>query len=135
MTLEVRYDLAEGDRSVLAELYADTWFGETREGVALDRMLTDTDAMVALYDGADLVAFGHAVSDGAFVAYLRDLVVARDHRRTGIGRRLVEELCAHPELGDVTEIALTCPDRLAPFYEASGFERRDGAVVMRMAES
>jgi hypothetical protein len=68
--------VADRDRATLASLYVDTWFGGDRNGDALDPLLAQTDATVSLYDGADLVAFGHAVTDGAFVAYLRDLVVA-----------------------------------------------------------
>jgi len=130
MDLEVRQQLAEGDRPTLARLYAHTWFGDDRAGPELDRMLGETDAIVALYDAESLVAFGHAITDGAFVAYLRDLVVADGYRGQGVGHRLVDELLAHPELGDVATISLTCPAELAPFYESCGFAEREGAVVM-----
>lgn len=130
MDVDARYDLADGDRETLASLYAETWFGEDRNGESLDRMLDGTDARVALYDDGDLVAFGHALTDGAFGAYLRDLVVAQERRGEGLGRRLVDELVDHPALDDVDRISLTCPEDLAPFYESCGFEVRDGAVVV-----
>lgn len=126
----VKHDLPEGDVPALVDLYEDTWFGDDRSGDALARMLAGTDAMVALYDDADLVAFGHALSDGAFGAYLRDLVVAEGRRGEGLGRRLVAELAAHPALAGVDRVSLTCPEDLAPFYEACGFAVREGAVVM-----
>jgi GNAT superfamily N-acetyltransferase len=129
--IDVRYALTDDHRETLADLYAKTWFGSDWGGDTLAGLLAGTDELVALCLGGDLVAFAHALTDYTTVAFVRDVVVVQPHRGEGLGRRLLAELRAHPDLQRVERFAVTCPDRLAGFYEACGFERRtDGAVLV-----
>lgn len=130
----VRYDLTDGHVAQLRDAYAGTWFGSGWDGDTVDGLLAGTDALVALCaeQGGDgeMLAFAHAITDYTTVAFVRDVVVREGHRRQGLGRRLLDELRDHPELAGVDQFAVTCPDRLASFYEACGFERRDGGTVL-----
>lgn len=132
---DVRYDLTDAQRDTLAGLYAETWFGSDWDVDTVDGLLDGTDELVALTDkNDDLLAFAHVLTDYTTVAFVRDVVVDAEHRGAGLGRRLIEELGDHPELTGVDQLAVTCPDRLAPFYAACGFEHRtDGAVLVREA--
>jgi GNAT superfamily N-acetyltransferase len=134
--VDVRYDLTGAHRDTLAGLYAETWFGNDWDGETVDGLLEGTDELVALTaeDSEALLAFAHVLTDYTTVAFVRDVVVDAEHRGAGLGRRLIQELRDHPELTGVDQLAVTCPDRLAPFYEACGFEHRaDGAVLVRDA--
>ena len=46
-------------------------------------------------DGDDVVGFIQMQSDGYIQAHISNIVVASNHRRQGIGRRLVEEAFTH----------------------------------------
>ena len=131
--VDVRYDLTDAQRETLADRYAETWFGGDWDGDTIDGLLAGTDELAALTDeDDDLLAFAHVLTDYTTVAFVRDVVVEETHRGQGLGRRLLAELRDHPELTDVDEFAVTCPDRLTAFYEACGFERRaDGAILVR----
>jgi GNAT superfamily N-acetyltransferase len=132
--VDVRHDLTDAQRGTLADYYAETWFGNDWDGDTVDGLLAGTDELVALVDEESdaLLAFAHVLTDYTTVAFVRDVVVEERHRGEGLGRRLIDELRDHPELTDVDQFAVTCPDRLAHFYEACGFERRsDGAVLVR----
>ena len=45
-------------------------------------------------EGAVVVGFAYLLSDGELQAYLASMVVAADHRRRGIGTRLIQEALA-----------------------------------------
>jgi GNAT superfamily N-acetyltransferase len=61
------------------------------------------------------------VSDGATIAYLQDVLVHPDHRRTGTGRRLV--VAAFEPFAHVRQKVLLTDDEPGQraFYEALGF--------------
>jgi GNAT superfamily N-acetyltransferase len=129
--VEVRYELTASHVETLADRYAETWFGSGWDADTVDGLLAGTDELVALYSEGELLAFAHVLTDYTTVAFVRDVVVSQNHRRDGLGRRLLAELRAHPALQGIDQFAVTCPDRIVPFYEACGFERRtDGAVLV-----
>jgi predicted GNAT family acetyltransferase len=71
------------------------WWPE-RDESKLARLL-QSGLAVAGWRGHEVVAFARAVTDDGCRAYIEDVVVGQDHRRHGIGGRLVRAL--HEELG------------------------------------
>jgi ribosomal protein S18 acetylase RimI-like enzyme len=69
-----------------------------------------------------LAGFARVVSDRAFKALILDVVVAPEQRSSGLGRRLVRSLIAHPELRRVKHFELYCATNMGPYYERLGFE-------------
>jgi ribosomal protein S18 acetylase RimI-like enzyme len=69
-------------------------------------------------DGDRVVGFAQLQSDGEIQAHLTLIAVSRDHRRGGIGRRLIEE--AFGRCG--AERIDLCTDSADAFYES--FEHR-----------
>ena len=65
-----------------------------------------------------------------FRAFIFDVIVAADHRGSGLGHRLMTELLAHPMLRDVELVELYCRPELVAFYESLGFTTPDSAVVL-----
>ncbi|HEY1355721.1 MAG TPA: GNAT family N-acetyltransferase [Solirubrobacterales bacterium] len=86
-------------------------------------------ALVALR-GGELVGFAHALTDGAFQAFLSLLLVDPGARRAGIGRRLVAEVIARSGAVRVDLLAYEEAEALYAsfpherFSEVSGFRLR-----------
>jgi GNAT superfamily N-acetyltransferase len=64
----------------------------------------------AAYDGATLVGYARVVTDRATFAWLCDVFVLPAHRGTGVSRRLMDVVMAHPELGRVRNFMLATRD-------------------------
>ncbi len=86
-------------------------------------------AVVAIRD-RELVGFAHALTDGAFQAFLSLLLVRPDARRIGIGRRLVAEVISRSGAVRVDLLAYEEAEALYAsfpherFSEVSGFRLR-----------
>ena len=74
---------------------------------------------MAGWRGHEVVAFARAVTDGECRAYIEDVVVGRDHRRHGIGGRLVRAL--HEELGGGMIVTAFFHTQLRSFYGRLGY--------------
>lgn len=104
---------------------AGWWPGWDEAGIqrAIDRTVA-----VGAWDGARLVGFTRALSDGEHRAYIEDVVIDPDYRGRGIGENLVARLIA--ELGNVHIISLFCePDRVN-FYARNAFQASETQVMM-----
>lgn len=76
-------------------------------------------SLVALSPERTVIGIAQVLSDGEVQAFLAVLVVARDHRREGVARALVEEARART-LGLRLDV-ISCAD-----YEELGFRRVSG---------
>jgi GNAT superfamily N-acetyltransferase len=79
-------------------LTREAWWGADMDRPRLERAITGS-LVFGLYepDGAQ-VGFARVLSDGAFLAYLRDVFVAEAHRGRGLALWLSACACAHPDL-------------------------------------
>ena len=121
-------------RTQLLELYRHEWWTNQRREDDVARMLRHTDLVVgACTDPGDqLVGFTRVLTDRIYKALIFDVIVARSHRRTGLGRGLMQYVVEHPMLADVAHVELYCKPELAPFYERWGFTASPaGMTLMR----
>ncbi len=63
-----------------------------------------------VYERDSQLAFARVISDGAGFAWLADVFVAKDHRRRGIGRKLIAFVMAHPDLQAIRRFMLATRD-------------------------
>jgi predicted N-acetyltransferase YhbS len=75
-------------------------------------------SLVALSSERTVIGIAQVLSDGEVQAFL---AVAREHRREGVARRLVEE--ARARTRGLRLDVISCAD---PFYEQLGFRRVSG---------
>lgn len=68
-----------------------------------------------------LLAFARAVTDGATFAWLCDVIVHPDWRGQGLGKQVVSELLAQPELQGLRRILLATADAHG-LYQRYGFQ-------------
>lgn len=108
-----------GEALVLYE--AVGWSAYTRDPATLERALAGSDHVVTARRGGRLVGLARVITDGASIAYLQDILVDPECRRTGVGRRLFE--AAFAPVAHVRQKVLVTdaePGQRA-FYEAVGF--------------
>jgi ribosomal protein S18 acetylase RimI-like enzyme/nitroimidazol reductase NimA-like FMN-containing flavoprotein (pyridoxamine 5'-phosphate oxidase superfamily) len=103
-------------------LLASEYWNRTTRADRIARAQLGSTAWVGARDRAGaLVATARALSDGAKHAFIADVAVRADLRRSGLGSRLVELLLDHPALRDASLLRLGTAD-------AQGFYRRFGFV-------
>lgn len=71
--------------------------------------------------GRRLVGLARCWGDRALVALLDDVFVEPEHRRAGVGRRLVQLLLAELRVRGIADIGVLCPASAAPFFASCAF--------------
>lgn len=82
---------------------------------------------LAVMRGDQLLAFARAVTDGATFAWLCDVIVHPDWRGQGLGKQVISELLAQPELQGLRRLLLATAD-------AHGLYQRHGFTPLKAAE-
>lgn len=75
----------------------------------VERAIAGSLCIGAFLDGAQ-VGFARLVTDRATFAYLADVYVLPAHRGTGISRRMLEALFAHPDVQGLRRMLLVTRD-------------------------
>jgi ribosomal protein S18 acetylase RimI-like enzyme len=105
------------DLAQLAGLRASCGFSlQPRE--ALAQQVAGARWVATAWDGARLVGFARAISDGVTNAYVSSVMVDAAYRRRGIGRELMGRLMAGR---DGVRFVLHAREGAAEFYKALGF--------------
>lgn len=109
-------------RSDLMELYRHEWWTNQRREEEVARMLQHTDLVVGLCaDNGRLVGFTRVLTDQVFKAVIFDVIIAREHRGAGLGKRLLDYVLDHPMVAGVRHVELYCKPEMIPFYKKWGF--------------
>ena len=108
--LEISTDPARMDvRAIHAYLSGESYWAR---GVPLDVVERSVKHSLCfgIFDGAAQVAFARVVTDRATFAYLCDVYVLEAYRGRGLGKRLMGEIDAHPELQGLRRWSLVTRD-------------------------
>jgi len=109
-------------RRYLMELYRHEWWTNQRREEDVARMLQHTDLLVGVCtDPGQLVGFARVLTDQVFKAVIFDVIVAREHRGAGLGKRIIDYVLDHPMVAGVRHVELYCKPEMIPFYEKWGF--------------
>lgn len=70
------------------------YWGRWRSREVVDQQVANSWRVVGAYvrETGTMVGFARAISDGVSIAYLADVFVTHDHRRRGLGLRLVRSM-------------------------------------------
>ena len=58
----------------------------------IQKCLANSDAIISIWVGDEIVGFGRALSDGVFRAVLWDIVIDKNHQGKGYGKLIVNNL-------------------------------------------
>jgi GNAT superfamily N-acetyltransferase len=92
-------------------------------GIPIDvvRRAAANSLCFGLYRGDEQVGFARVITDRATFAYLADVYVLEAHRGRGLGRWLVAQVLAHPDVQNLRRFMLVTRDA-AGLYAPHGFE-------------
>lgn len=82
--------------------------------------LENSDPVISVWDGSQLIGFARATSDGIYRATIWDVVIDPNYQGAGLGSKLVETVLAHPRVNRVERVYLMTTHQ-QNFYERIGF--------------
>src|SRR5215831_18802635 len=70
------------------------------EGIPRDVVAKSIEGSLCfgLFDGPQQIGFARVITDSSTFAYLCDVYVLEDYRGLGFGKKLMNAVCAHPDL-------------------------------------
>ena len=129
--MSVIYDLTENHIHQLNELYQHEWWTKGRTLSETKQCLAGSQICIGLLNhNQELVAFARLLTDYTFKVIIFDVIVSRQYRKDGLGKRLVELIKGHPKLSSVKSFELYCLPELMPFYESLGFSGDVGKIKL-----
>ena len=78
------------------------------------------------------MGFVRTLSDGHLAAYVEDVMVHQDYRRSGVGDRIMSRLLR--EIKRSANVSLFCERPVARFYERNGFRATSYVLMQRSVE-
>jgi len=122
--VEVSTDPARLDREMVHRfLSRESYWALGVSRPIVDRAIEHSLAF-GLYVGGEQVGFARVVTDAATFAWIADVFVLSAHRGRGLGRRLLEEVLAHPNVRGARNVLLATADAHG-LYERLGFRPLD----------
>lgn len=86
--------------------------------------------LIAVTDDQQVVAMGRAISDRVSDAYIQDVAVRVDHRKSGIGTAMITRIIQRLQSDGITWIGLISEKDSHLFYQKLGFTPLSGAIPM-----
>lgn len=126
--------LGERDADEAMEMLRPTYWQEETKPETIRRSLLGSTAWVGARDERGrLVAMARAMSDGAKLAWIYDVIVVDERHRRGLGTAVVRLLLDHPAVRGVDRIVLNTRDAQG-FYERFGFRTREVSTDSRLSQ-
>ena len=118
-------DPARLDRELIHRfLSEESYWARGRSHTVVDRSL-DHSLCFGVYHHEGQVGFARPVTDRATFAWIADVFVLPAHRGQGLGKRLLQEVLAHPELQGLDRWLLATADAHV-LYARLGFQALAG---------
>ena len=109
------------------------WWADTDDSSGIPLLIRGSYlfAVVIDHETEQAIGMGRVLSDGVSDAYIQDFVILPEHRRCGVGKRLLEFLVTNCLSKGITWIGLLAEPGSDPFYLSSGFSALKGYTPMK----
>jgi GNAT superfamily N-acetyltransferase len=121
------------DIDEIAALYkAGGWWKEEHRAEDLPHLIRGSYAFAVAADitTGQAVGMGRIIADGISDAYIQDVVVLPEYRKSGVGRDIVSVLIDHCLQAGITWIALIAEPGTEKFYLPLGFRLMERHVPL-----
>jgi len=127
--MNIIYSLTESHLIQLRALYQQEWWTKGRTLEETGRGVAGSQVCIGLVDTRDeLVGFARVLTDYTFKAMIFDVIVRADHRKTGLGDKLLKLIKSHEKLKQVKHFELYCLPEMFDYYTRHGFTTDIGEV-------
>ena len=108
--------------SKLQKLLDDNAFwAKNRTTNDLKKCLANSDVIISLWVGNEIVGFGRALSDGIYRAVLWDIVIDQNHQGKGFGTLIVKNLLSSKKIKNTKKLYLMTTNKKF-FYSQFDFK-------------
>ena len=129
--MNVIYSLTENHIAQLHALYQQEWWTKSRTLAETKNGVAGSQICVALVSASDkLIGFARVLTDFTFKALIFDIIVREDHRKTGLGDKLLALIKSHEKLQNVKHFELYCLPNMFDFYAKHGFTTDTGEMQL-----
>lgn len=118
----------------IVELYkAGGWWKDSYDPSGIEPLIKGSFAFAVAFGSNDgnAVGMGRILSDGMSDAYIQDVVVLKEYRGKGIGKKIVNFLLKHCISEGIIWIGLIAEPDQDDFYSQLGFQKMKNYVPMK----
>jgi citrate lyase synthetase len=99
----------------------NAFWAKDRKLNELKKCLSNSDVIISIWVGSQIVGFGRALSDGIYRGVLWDIVIDKNHQGKGYGKLIVKTLLNSPKLKNTKKVYLMTTDK-KQFYSQIDFK-------------
>ena len=102
-------------------LDTNTFWAKNRTINDLKKCLANSDVVISLWVGQEIVGFGRALTDGIYRGVLWDIVIDQNHQGKGFGTLIVKTLLSSEKIKNTKKLYLMTTNKEL-FYSKFNFE-------------
>ena len=99
----------------------NTFWAKNRKINDLKKCLANSDVIVSLWVGNEIVGFGRALTDGIYRGVLWDIVIDQNHQGKGFGTLIVKNLLSSKKIKNTKKLYLMTTNKKL-FYSQFNFK-------------
>ena len=102
-------------------LHKNAFWAQGRTIKDLKKCLKNSDVIISIWSGNQIVGFGRALSDGVYRGVLWDIVIDLNHQGKGYGKEIVKNLLSSNKIKNTKKIYLMTTNKKL-FYSQIDFK-------------
>ena len=103
-------------------LNRNAFWAQNRTIYDLKKCLANSDVIVSLWVGNEIVGFGRALTDGVYRGVLWDIVIDQNHQGKGFGTLILENLLSSKKIQNTQKLYLMTTNK-KKFYSQFDFKK------------
>lgn len=117
------------DADAIIALYKNSGLPRpTGDKERIQKMFENSDLVVTAWSGNQLVGVSRSITDWVWSCYLADLAVHSDHKKSGIGTKLIE--ITREKVGEQCMVLLLSVPTAMEYYPKVGFVKQESSFIL-----
>ena len=112
-------------------LNKNAFWAKSRTIYELKRCLANSDVIVSLWVGNEIVGFGRALTDGIYRGVLWDIVIDQNHEGKGFGTLIVKELLSSKKIKNTKKLYLMTTNKKRFYLQRDFREVTSQSLLVR----